>query len=338
MTKKSHVTIKNKDQLCCARAIVTIKALVDANRDPWDQDYHNLKQGCPVQGRKAKKLHRLADVSEGPCGIPKLQKFQEALLGYQLKVKSIDSPHMIIYAGPVPCDKIIRLIKEDGDYDRCNWFKGFLDTSRFCDECNRGYDQDDYKNHPSDSKWCPPCKQWDCLDFLEAKEPLSRGQCPKPHEPCALFHHRFLGDRCYNYHNTFKVSRLLSHLQTRQKSMPPQQSSSTGAWVQLGRMQHLWKEGQTRHTPMLHPTYPGRGRRSQNETRATQWSGNSTFHRTRLRRSRYMSLRRKRSTSPSVLRLQSHHRRQGQLDLHSSLLRRGRVQRHHFLLRSQLHH
>ena len=182
ITKKSRVTIKDKDQLCCARAIVTMKALVDANGNPRDQDYHNLKQGRPVQEQKAKELHRLADVPEGPCGIPELQKFQTALPGYQIKVMSIDPPHMIIYAGPVPSDKMIGLIKEDEHYDGCNSFQGFLDTSYFCHECNRGFDHDDYKNHLCLSKWCPSCKRKDCPDFMEAKG------------------RKFFGDRCYNYH------------------------------------------------------------------------------------------------------------------------------------------
>ena len=114
-------------------------------RNPRDQDYHNLKQGRPVQERLAKELHRLAHVPEGPCGIPELQQFQAALPGYQLKVLSIDPPHMLIYAGPEPSDKIIRLIKEDSHYDGCNSFSGFLSKSYFCDECNRGYDHDDFQ-------------------------------------------------------------------------------------------------------------------------------------------------------------------------------------------------
>ena len=176
-----------------------MKALADANGNPRDQDFDNLKRG-PVQEQKAKELHRLADVPERPCGIPELQKFQTALLGYQIKVMSIDPPHMIIYAGPVPSDKMIRLIKEDEHYDGCNSFQGFLDTSYFCHECNQGFDPDDYKNHPCRSKWCPSCKRKDCPDFLEAKRPLARGQFPKPHELCALCHRKFFGDRCYNYH------------------------------------------------------------------------------------------------------------------------------------------
>ena len=47
--KKSVVKIKNEDELCCARAIVTVKALADANGDTQDRDYKNLKDGYPIQ-------------------------------------------------------------------------------------------------------------------------------------------------------------------------------------------------------------------------------------------------------------------------------------------------
>ena len=56
ITKTSRVTIKNDDDLCCARAIVTMKAYVDTGNDSRDPDYHNLKKGCPVQQRKAQEL------------------------------------------------------------------------------------------------------------------------------------------------------------------------------------------------------------------------------------------------------------------------------------------
>lgn len=53
--KQSVITIKNKDQLCCARAIITTRAWVDhGNRHP---DYENLKLGCPIQTRLAQELH-----------------------------------------------------------------------------------------------------------------------------------------------------------------------------------------------------------------------------------------------------------------------------------------
>lgn len=38
IAKRSHITIKNGDELCCARAIVTMKALADANGDTGNRD------------------------------------------------------------------------------------------------------------------------------------------------------------------------------------------------------------------------------------------------------------------------------------------------------------
>lgn len=90
LAKTSRITIRNKDDLCCARAFVTMKALLDADRNTRDQDYKNLKDGYPVQEHLAKELHRLAGVPEGPCGIPELQKYQVVLPGYQIKAISID--------------------------------------------------------------------------------------------------------------------------------------------------------------------------------------------------------------------------------------------------------
>lgn len=74
-TKHSIVKIANEDEICCARAIVTMKALADANGDTQNPEYRNLKQGRPVQKRLAKELHRSAGVPEGPCGYEELDKF-----------------------------------------------------------------------------------------------------------------------------------------------------------------------------------------------------------------------------------------------------------------------
>lgn len=47
-TKRSVVHILNDDELCCARAIVTMKAFADAD-SAGDPDYVNLRKGRPVQ-------------------------------------------------------------------------------------------------------------------------------------------------------------------------------------------------------------------------------------------------------------------------------------------------
>ena len=273
IVKKSRVTIKDKDNLCCTRAIVTMKALVDADGNTQDRDYKNLKQGYPVQERLAKELHRLAEVPEGPCGLPELEQFQIALPGYQIKVMSIDPPNMIIYAGSLLSDKIIRPIKEDDHYDGCNSFAGFFSRSYFCDECNKGFDHDNFTHHSCHGKWCPACKRDDCPDFIEAKQPLARGRYPTPTFLCQLCHRKFFGDQCYNYHLQRrsphqvhlrllqKVSAMLPRLRIR-----PRDTTQCRSPMWVGRMSHLRKEGPPSHTPMLHSTPPGRCGRPQKET------------------------------------------------------------------------
>ena len=100
--KRCIVTIQNRDALCCARAIVTMRAHchkdqgVDGFRD-WD----NLKRGRPVQQHQAQDLHREAGVAEGPCGLEELRQFQQALGPQcQLLVMTRIKPFFLIFKGP----------------------------------------------------------------------------------------------------------------------------------------------------------------------------------------------------------------------------------------------
>ena len=82
LKKQSIIAIRNKDQLCCARTIVTLKARLEK-----DSQYKNLRQGRPIQTRLAKLLHHDANVPEGACGPAELNTFQTYLgPNYQLMV------------------------------------------------------------------------------------------------------------------------------------------------------------------------------------------------------------------------------------------------------------
>ena len=70
--KKCIIRIPNKDDLCCARAIITMKERVDKG-----SHYQNLRCRRPIQERWACLLHQEAGVPEGPCGFEELQKFQD---------------------------------------------------------------------------------------------------------------------------------------------------------------------------------------------------------------------------------------------------------------------
>jgi hypothetical protein len=89
------VQIKNKDELCCARAIVVAKAKID--KDPQYQCIANNQ-----------KLHEAAAVPLGPCGIPEIKRFQAVLTGYQLNMVSKEHLNALIYSGP-EADKCIYL-------------------------------------------------------------------------------------------------------------------------------------------------------------------------------------------------------------------------------------
>ena len=195
--KRSVIQIKNKDALCCARAIVTMQSLADEG--PQGLNYKNLRKGRPIQTTLAKQLHQKAAVPEGPCGMYELNMFQKALADYQIKVLSVDKPHCIIYAGP-PAEKTILLIKVDDHYHGCNSFGGFLSKSYFCHDCNSAYDHEDKDHHTCKGKWCPSCESSKCQDYLNQKSTLDQGKFPKPREPCGLCNRLFFGDDCYSRH------------------------------------------------------------------------------------------------------------------------------------------
>lgn len=74
---RSVCEIKNKDEFCCARAIVTMTQYV--KRQAGQQNtFENIRQDRgknSQQLKEAKKLHVEAGVSEGPCGLEEIELF-----------------------------------------------------------------------------------------------------------------------------------------------------------------------------------------------------------------------------------------------------------------------
>lgn len=95
------INIKNKDELCLARALVVAMAKLH-EKNPIFQ-YSSVKngdqgRGTSIQKRLAIQLMHQAGLANhrGPCGIPELQKFADLLEPmYQIKVFSFESRGMI---------------------------------------------------------------------------------------------------------------------------------------------------------------------------------------------------------------------------------------------------
>ena len=194
--KQSIIPINNKDTLCCARAIVTMKAHCHRN-DPGHMPRNNwetLKRGRPRQETLARQLHLDAGVPEGPCGLPELEKFQQFLAPhYQIKVVSRMKPFFIIFRGP-EAPHIIYLLKSNQHYEGCTTMKGFVNRSYWCDYCDKGFDHKDRDEHPCEGRTCRACKrdlQNPCPDY---------DKFTKPSLPCTQCYFKFYGQDCLHHH------------------------------------------------------------------------------------------------------------------------------------------
>ena len=76
--KDSVIQIKNQDELCCSRALITARAKIEKSKD-WEP----IRKGRQIQTWLARSLHRKAGVSEGACGYDELEQFQTYLTPYE---------------------------------------------------------------------------------------------------------------------------------------------------------------------------------------------------------------------------------------------------------------
>ena len=190
--KKCIISIKNDDQLCCARAIVTMRAHCHKNDGvEGHRNWENLKSGQPVQEKLAKELHQQAGVPEGPCGIEEFPKFQEALgPQYQLLVMTMMHPFLLIFKGP-PAPNQIRLLKSNEHFDGCTSFPAITDRSYYCLDCEKGYNSNDKDHHACNGKRCTACARFNCEDYVAGTQPT---------DYCTLCHSLFFGIHCKRYH------------------------------------------------------------------------------------------------------------------------------------------
>ena len=188
-SKKSVVIIHNDDdELCCARALVMVKAYRDKG-----YRYSDIRKGHPVQGKLAKELHRLAGVPEGPCGLNEMDLFQRYLSEYQLVVVSVDHGYQIIYKGSEQAeDKQFILIKNGEHFHACHSLKGFFGSCYYCLRCEKKYTNADFTRHHCPGLTCYACHQNDCEDQKKTQGAAS--------VKCDLCERCFFGPTCFSHH------------------------------------------------------------------------------------------------------------------------------------------
>ena len=122
-TSKSVIRIQNKDELCCARALVVAKARVDQH--PKEKA---IRQGKSLQRTLALQLHHEARVPLGPSGYDALTAFSAApsLVVYQILLVDAHRSFHITTFGDTQ-DKQLILLHEKGHYDVITVCRGFSD-------------------------------------------------------------------------------------------------------------------------------------------------------------------------------------------------------------------
>ena len=137
LKKRSVITIKNKDELCFARALVSAKAFVDQV-----PQYKNMSQGRGLQGHLAYKLHQETGVPEGMCGLPEIQRMQAHLgpQGYQIKIYE-GVCGALWYCDPSfdSAPKKLCLLKVEQHFHGLRSVPALLNKTYYCHQCNKGY-------------------------------------------------------------------------------------------------------------------------------------------------------------------------------------------------------
>ena len=182
--KSSVVRIKNKDDLCLARALVVARAKED--NDPRYNYITDSRR--PLQREKAFDLHEAANVPLGPCGLNEVALFQQYLTDYQIVVISGDHSNSIIYPPPSSgTDEKPRLVLylHGNHFDTINSVPGFLGRSYFCFRCYKAYD------HTADhlcTNMCRSCRGFGCdwendgIVCRECKRLFKSQQCYHRHK------------------------------------------------------------------------------------------------------------------------------------------------------------
>ena len=149
----AFVTIKNQDNMCCARAIVTAKALIDNH-----PKYSTIRQGDhhrrTIQKRLAVDLLTKAGLKDQKCGFPEIQKMQK-VLGPLYQIKVWDRFRELLFETDTSV-KVLHIYLDNSHYDVIARIKAFHNVSYFCEPCNKPYKN--IEDHVCRNK-CPDCHQ-----------------------------------------------------------------------------------------------------------------------------------------------------------------------------------
>ena len=190
--KKTVICIQNNDDLCCARTLVSAKAIVDHH-----PECRSFKEGRKLQKQQAQLLHHEAQVPFGPCGYKELVMFSQgpSLYDYQIILVDADRAYHAKSFGPTQAKQLI-LLHEKDHYDVITSLSGFFNKGYICATWFKSYDHEG-RHRCTKKIECGACRQKECPDFLHAY-PQGLTATRRCHD-CGG---DFFGNICYEAHCT----------------------------------------------------------------------------------------------------------------------------------------
>jgi hypothetical protein len=187
-TKSCITQIKNNDNLCCPRAIVTALTYHTDDIFGAKRNIKHITEGREIQTKLAQELRkRLGDYNEEGFTLEDIKNVEE-LLNIQVKVVCAESLNSVIYSGEERETKIY-LYKNGNYFDVINSMKAFLGSIYYCTKCDKPYNN---KNKHRCSTRVEVCKL--CTKPLHSEETKNKIFCENCNRYC-------FNQDCFKYHN-----------------------------------------------------------------------------------------------------------------------------------------
>lgn len=190
--KKSIIQIKNKDDMCVARAIATGKCRVEYGVN--SKEYDNCKRGRKIQETLAREILDLCELEPRKLNLDDIIKIEDTI-DYQITVIDGNNYNNILYPDinkkeympPEDDEMTIYLYYHKGHTDLIanNRVAGFFGKENFCHKCKKTYKKKDC--HKCKFK-CNMCCRVDCpaIDMMNKKFTINCKDCNRyfPCEEC----------------------------------------------------------------------------------------------------------------------------------------------------------
>ena len=189
--QKKRCIVQIPDGNCCARAIVTAKAIIDSH-----PQRKSITRGWPVQERLARDLLQKTNIPEGQsCGKDEWDKFQ-CYLGddYELIVISRDVMNSVVFRGENDAMKKIVLYHAENHFSVVTSLPAFYGKKYVCPRCLEGY------AHPHIHR----CKKDACVG-CQAKTKCKKDESKR----CSQCNRMFVSELCLQNHYKNGLCRYL---------------------------------------------------------------------------------------------------------------------------------